>query len=242
VRADWGALAAAGACVSEELMVIYIDEERAYFHWITHHRQGFILAGRFRPKWGHLMLHRTTCVEVKTAKTRRTHWTTGSRFKACALEREALLQWAETDLGCSCERCPECVPDVDGSDSKGDPPRLTRLAADILGYVLEIAVMHFDEDSPPYHLTAAMIADCMGKSFAQVSPALRRLSDDGYLECAGRSMAVKSIRPRTIVYPTILGLRTLSEWANQTDAELSAEMAKIRAECALSDTPEARYS
>ena len=211
-------------------MVIYIDEERAYFHWITHHRQGFVLAGRFRPNWGHLVLHRSTCLAVKTAKTRRTHWTTGSRFKACALEREALLEWAKTDLGCSCDRCPECMPDVDGLDSKGDRPRLTRLAADILDYVLETAVMHFDEETPPYHLTVAMIADCMGKSPVQVSPALRRLSDDGYLESAHQSAAGKSIRPRSIVYPTILAFRTHSEWEDQTDAELSAELAKIRAE------------
>jgi DNA-binding MarR family transcriptional regulator len=209
-------------------MVIYIDEERAYFHWVTHHRQGFVLAGRFRPNWGHLVLHRATCQEVKTAKTRRTHWTTGSRFKACALQRDALLHWAETDLGCSCDRCPECTPDVDGLDSQGDRPRRTRLATDILEYVLEAAVIHFDEETPPYHLTVAMIADCMGKTPAQVSPALRRLADDGYLEYASRSAAGKSIRPRSIVYPTVLALRTLSECANQTDAELLAELAKIR--------------
>jgi hypothetical protein len=170
---------------------------------------------------------------MKTAKTRRTHWTTGSRFKACALEREALLEWAESDLGCSCDRCPECTPDVDEPDSNGDRPRLTRFAADILGCVLETAVMHFDEETPPYHLTVSMIANCMGKSPAQVSPALRRLTDDGYLEYAGRSAAGKSIRPRSIVYPTILAFRTLSEWANQTDAELSAELTKIRTETRL---------
>jgi hypothetical protein len=211
-------------------MVIYIDEERAYYHWITHHRQGFIVAGRFRPKWGQLVLHRARCLEVKTAKTRRTHWTTGSRFKACAQRREALLEWAETGLGCSCDRCRECMPDVDGLNSNPDRPRLTRLARDILGYVLEAAVMHFDEETPPYHLTVALIANCMGKSPAQVSPALHRLSEDGYLECAGRSAAGKSIRPRSIVYPTILAFRTLPEWANQTDAELLAELAKIRGE------------
>jgi hypothetical protein len=121
------------------------------------------------------------------------------------------------------------MPDVDGLNPNGDRPRLTRFAADILGCVLETAVMHFDEETPPYHLTVGMIANCMGKSPAQVSPALSRLSDDGYLECAGASAAVKSIRQGSIVYPTILAFRTLSEWANQTDAELSAELAKIRA-------------
>jgi hypothetical protein len=89
--------------------------------------------------------------------------------------------------------------------------------------------MHFDEETPPYHLTAGMIANCMGKSAAQVSPALRRLSDDGYLECAGRSAVSKSIGPRSIVYPTILAFRTHCEWEDHTDAELSAELAKIHA-------------
>jgi hypothetical protein len=120
------------------------------------------------------------------------------------------------------------MPDVDGPNSNVHRPRLTRFATDILDYVLEAAVMHFDEETPPYHLTVAMIADCMGKSLAQVSPALRRLSDDGYLECAVRSAASKSIRPRSIVYPTILAFRTHCEWEDQTDAELSAELAKIR--------------
>lgn len=210
-------------------MVIYIDEERAYYHWITHHRQGFVLAGRHRPNWSQLVLHRAVCSEVKTAKTRHTNWTTGSRFKACALQRETLLQWVETDLRRSCRRCPECKPEVDGETAKRDRTRLTRLSADVLEYILEAAVIHFDEDSPPYHLTVAMIATCMGKSPAQISPALRRLLDDGYVEFDGRIPVGKSFRPRSVIYPTVLALQTLPEFAGQTEAELSAELSKLRA-------------
>lgn len=211
-------------------MVIYIDEERAYYHWITHHRQGFVLAGRHRPGWSQLVLHRATCSEVKSAKTRRTNWTTGSRFKACAVQRETLLQWVETDLRRSCRHCPECKPEVDGEAVKHDRTRLTRLSADILEYILEAAVIHFDEETPPYHLTVAMIAACMSKSAAQVSPALRRLLDDGYVELDGRIPVGKSFRPRSVVYPAALALQTLPEYADQTDVQLAAELAKLRSE------------
>ncbi len=209
-------------------MVIYIDEDRAYYHWITHHRQGFVLAGRYRPNWSQLVLHRATCFDVKSAKARRTNWTTGSRFKACALQRETLLQWVEADIRRTCRNCPECKPDLDGETAKRDRAPLTRLSADILEYILEAAVIHFDEETPPYHLTVAMIATCMGKSAAQVSPAPRRLLSDVYVEFDGRIPVGKAFRPRSVVYPTVLALQTLPEFAGQTDAQLAAELAKLR--------------
>ena len=64
-----------------------MDEERAYRYWITHHRHGFVLEGRHRPKFGHFMLHRATCAELKSPHAKRTHETTGGRMKACATDR-----------------------------------------------------------------------------------------------------------------------------------------------------------
>ena len=105
-----------------QLMVIYLNEEREYYYWITHHRQGIVLDGRYKPKLGHLVLHWAACPQVKTATSKRSHWTTGSRFKACALDREQLLHWVETDLELTCTRCPECRSEIEMPSSDQSHP------------------------------------------------------------------------------------------------------------------------
>jgi hypothetical protein len=96
-----------------------------------------------------------------------------------------------------------------------------------LEYVLEAAVIHFDDETPPYHLTVEMIAAYLGKSPGQVSPALYRLVDDGFLLCDRSVCSGKPFRARAVVYPTQRALRTLPEYSNYEDEMMAAELAKL---------------
>jgi hypothetical protein len=37
-------------------MILFIDEDRAYLSWVTHHRNGFVLECAPKPSNRHLML------------------------------------------------------------------------------------------------------------------------------------------------------------------------------------------
>ena len=65
-------------------MILFLDEDRAYLHWVLHHRTGFVLDCLRHPRKTHLVLHRATCPLVKQAAAKRTHWTTGRHMKGCA--------------------------------------------------------------------------------------------------------------------------------------------------------------
>jgi hypothetical protein len=39
-------------------MLIFLNEDRAYQNWVTHHRLGFVLDGRRQPRGRGLTLHR----------------------------------------------------------------------------------------------------------------------------------------------------------------------------------------
>ncbi len=66
-------------------MILFLDEDRAYLSWVTHHRNGFVLDCHRKPNKHHLMLHRAICPDIKRSATKTTHWTTGHHMKACSL-------------------------------------------------------------------------------------------------------------------------------------------------------------
>jgi hypothetical protein len=75
-------------------MILFLDEDRAYLSWVTHHRNGFVLDCNRKPTKHHLILHRAICPEIKHSATKTTHWTTGHHMKACSLNAEELKTWA----------------------------------------------------------------------------------------------------------------------------------------------------
>jgi hypothetical protein len=208
-------------------MHIFIDEDGAYRYWVAHHRQGFVLDGRFKPKWSHLELHRAECPLISQTKSRRSHWTTGSRFKACALHRDDLVQWVQGRLGVTCSKCADCSPDADRPNGVHDRVRLTRQSAAILEYVLEAASIHFDDESPPYHVTVEMIAAYLGKTPRQIASALHRLVAQGYVLCNRYPAPGKPFRAGIVIYPTPLAVRTLPEYVECSEDILAAELAKL---------------
>ena len=204
-------------------MILYLDEEKAYRHWVTHHRKGFVLSGRNRFQPRDLILHRATCSEVKGAAKGRTHLTSGNHWKACALQSQELVDWASgwEQVPSSCE---VCCP-LDAAIAEPEEIHLSKLGRDILEYVLEAAVIHFDEDSLPYRLCAGDIAECFASTVGHMSPAFRRLFEEGLLVTNG---SPKHLTPRKKIFPTLLALRHLPELAESSEAELQKELLKLR--------------
>jgi hypothetical protein len=206
-------------------MQIFIQDDRAYQHWVTHHRQGFVIDGRRRSGWRDLVLHRATCPHVRSRVDRRTHWTTAGKFKACALNPQELQLWAEEDTGEHAGLCSECRPLVEAK-AEEHAISLTRLAADVFDYILESAAIHLENDYPPYRLCVADIAACFNKTPGQLASALEQLTAEGLVEVERRFGHALDSRQK--VYPTIEGLRTLSFYQDCDSSGLATELAKLR--------------
>jgi hypothetical protein len=208
-------------------MIIFINDDRAYRYWLTHHRQGFVLEGRRKPKVGHVVLHRAICPHVKRAESKRTHWTTGGKLKACSLDLDELRAWAVEETGSGASPCEKCLPEQElPSDDSGEI-HLTKLGAEILDYVLDAALIHLEHEQPPYRLTVNDIAACFGKTPGQLAPALHRLIDDGLLTVDGKLGAAVAIPFKRIVWPTVRALRTLEAFQAESDEMIQAELAKL---------------
>ncbi len=209
-------------------MIIFLHDEQAYRHWVTHHRQGFVLDGRRKPKIGHLTLHRTTCPVVKPAGSGVSHFTTGPHLKACSLDVAELREWSMEGTGAEPAVCETCRP-LEIAAAPDEGLHLTRIGKEILEYVLEAASIHFEPDTPPYRLSVRDIADCLAKELTHLTQSLRPLVQDGLLVIDGWS-GHSAPAPRKIVYPTAKALRTLADFAEASDEALAEELEKLRPE------------
>lgn len=208
-------------------MIIFINDDRAYLNWVTHHRQGFVLEGRRRPKVGHLLLHRATCAGVRPAAAKRMHWTTGAKLKACSLDLDELRAWALEETGAGASPCDECLPEHELSGEDSGEIHLTKLGADILDYILDAALIHLEHEHPPYRLTVSDISACFAKTPGQLSPVLHRLMADGLLTIDGKPGDAGPIPVKRIVWPTIRALRTLQAFQAESDETIQTELAKL---------------
>jgi hypothetical protein len=176
----------------------------------------------------HLIVHRATCAEIKAVPSTHTHWTTGSKLEACCLDRAELEAWAVDETGIATEYCATCNPTNEIVADAGGPVHLSKLPSDILEYILEAALIHFEVQQPPYHLTVADIAACFGKTPGQISPVLHRLVDGGFVTVQGHAGTAAAIPPKRIVLPTIAALRTLGAFRSESDSTIQDELAKLK--------------
>lgn len=208
-------------------MIIFINEERGYLSWVTHHRKGYVLDGKRKPKLSHLVIHRATCREIKVGPSQRTHWTTGAKLKACSLDRSELEEWACEEAAVLLADCESCVPQNEAAQSDADQIHLSKLAREILEYVLDAALIHLDEETPAYHLTVGDIAACFAKSPAQISPALHRLIDGGLVSVEGKIGPDSPLPPKRVAVPTIAAMKTLLAFQCESDSIIEQELAKL---------------
>lgn len=210
-------------------MILFIHEDDAFRHWITHHRQGFVLDGVRKPRLGHLVLHRATCPEVKEG-AKHVHATSGRRLKGCSLDSSELQAWCveETEKGPTI--CVTCMPlsEVAAGD---DPNRhLTRGEHDILDYVLDVALIHLEPDALPYRLTVGDIAHCLRKTPGQLAVPLNHLIAAGMLVAPGRTGVYAVFSPRQAIFPTVAALQTLPAFAAMAESAVVTEVARLSAE------------
>ncbi|HEX5102333.1 MAG TPA: hypothetical protein VFV87_00880 [Pirellulaceae bacterium] len=209
-------------------MIIFLNDESAYHYWVTHHRLGFVLDGRRKPQLNHFVLHRADCTVLKGAK--RHYWTTRGHLKACSLDRAELESWAAEECDDSVEHCPHCQPALDRPGDDSSDIHLTKLGGEILEYVLEAALIHMEQEHPPYRLSIDDIAACFAKSPGQLVQTLQNLLDQGLLTASGAGSRISSASGRRHVFPTAKSLRTLDAFRDASEADIAHELEKLHAD------------
>lgn len=204
-------------------MIIFRNEERAYLSWIAHHRNGFVLDWRRKPTRKQPVIHRATCELVRSSKTKRSHHTTGRHVKACALDVDELTAWAheESAEALSCDRC---QPHDESASAAPRERHLTKLGKEIVDFVVEAAVIHLDRHDSDYEMTVADVAACLDKTPGQVSPALVRLAEDGYLRLGGQPAPGASLTSGCKIFPTADALRTLPAFGKMPRRKVEQEL------------------
>ncbi len=210
-------------------MILFMDEERAYLSWVTHHRSGFVLDCSRKPSKHHLTLHRATCPSVKHSATKKTHWTTGQHMKACSLDAEELKAWAKEQTSVEPSGCVECLiaPDQQAQEM---PLHLTKLDQEILSFVLEVAALHLDEGSGLYWLNIGMVAKCLDKTPGQLSTALGRLVVDGLLRTTENWKDGEPFPAKGCLLPTMMAMKMLPSYQERRDEEIEAEIRLLAGE------------
>lgn len=205
-------------------MVIFVNEERAYLSWLAHHRHGFVLDLLKRPTKKRPVIHRAVCDDIKTSTSKKTHWTTGRHIKACSLDIEELLAWAETESEGEPIYCERCRPTDDAVQSDAPHERhLTKLGKDIVDYVAEAAVVCLDQ-GVEYDASVGEVADYLGKTASQITPALLRLVEDDYLRIEGGLDPDDTSPSDRQVYPTADALRILPAFEQMPLGSVKAEL------------------
>lgn len=210
-------------------MIVFLDEDRSYLSWLAHHRHGFVLDWLRRPTHKQPTIHRANCVAIKLAKSKRTHWTTGRHLKACSLDLDELVAWANEEGASGVEFCEQCRPNETVQTASHDR-HLTKLGKEVVDFVIEAAVVHLDEHDAGYRMTVADIAQCLDKTPGQISATLRRLIEDGYLRLEGGIAAADDLPNDRRVFPTVESLRSLPAYGAMPDDAVQEELKSLEEE------------
>jgi hypothetical protein len=207
-------------------MLIFVNEDRAYLSWLAHHRHGYVLDMLRKPTRKQPVIHRATCGEIKPAKTKKTHCTTGRHLKACSLDVEELLSWAQTECETAPVDCEHCSPtDESAALAAAHEKHLTPLGKDIIDYIVGTAVVCLDSGGK-YHVSVGDVAGYLDKTPAQITSALLRLVEDDFLRIEG-TLDVDALPSQQRVFPTAAALRTLPAFEQMSEARLRAEMEQL---------------
>ncbi len=208
-------------------MLIIINDDAAYVSWITRHRQGFVVDSLRKPKKNHLVLHRATCSVIKPHK--RARLTTGAHIKLCCLDAAELAAWAEDETGGPLVPCGECQPDREEPVASDRQPAhaLSRVGRDVLSYVLDLTVMYLDGAQGHYRPRIRDVAAYLDKTSRQIAPFVRRLVEEGYLECQP-PLTHDRLPATAVLYPTARSLRTIPAFDAMAAGAIGAELARLR--------------
>lgn len=85
---------------------VFVNDDSSYLAWLDLHRDGFVLNRQVLPS-RFLTLHRATCWSIQGARPSSVYWTNSSE-KVCGMDREALEEWAKSEVGQSPSPCRCC--------------------------------------------------------------------------------------------------------------------------------------
>ena len=208
-------------------MIIYVNEDGAYRSWIVHHRHGYVLDGQWKNKLRSLVLHRATCKDLRHSPGKTAHATTHGQFKACASNLDELLAWVEQRAETSADLCSQCHPTVEPASEPVDGPHhLSLLAARMLDYVLDVTVICLENPPSKYELTISDVAQCLRKTPAQLSDAIRRLIEGGLISVVAPAHRSHAEEDR-LVFPTAAALKTLPFFSAMPAARIDAEIDRL---------------
>jgi hypothetical protein len=210
-------------------MLIIINDDPAYVSWVSRHRSGYVLDAHWKRAVKHAVLHRASCSEIKSPKSKRTRWTTAPHVKACSLALPELFVWAKEQTGEEPPCCQLCQP-TGGSATAHEAPHemhLTKLARRALEAVIEAALISLDHDPSQYRLTVADVAKELGKSPAQLAAAFSQLVIDGYLRAEGAGAPSRPLRPASLIFPTASALRSLPAYAEMGPSAAQADLDRL---------------
>ena len=91
-------------------MIIFIEEDEAYLHWIDENQSGFVVNAYRRPSPAYLVLHRAVCPQISTVT--RTNWTTKQYIKVCSTDLDQLKAWAQREVDGDLRPCGFCCKDL----------------------------------------------------------------------------------------------------------------------------------
>lgn len=212
-------------------VIIILNDDPVYVSWLRRHRSGFVLDTRRKATKRNTTLHRASCAEIRHAKTRRTHWTTRGRVKACSQHRGELTDWVREQIGTEPTFCGVCDPGRDlwqptfNEASRESDHHLTKLDNDILSAVLESAVIHLDNDLE-FRLTLGDVGQYLSKTPGQLATAVSRLVSEQMLEV--EEAATNGERASTTrVFPTARSLCTVPAFAELDSNDLQRELSSL---------------
>jgi hypothetical protein len=207
-------------------MIIFLDEDRPYLYWVTHHRSGLVLDCRRNVSKSHLVLHRAICPAIKHSASKKTHWTTNPHMKACSLDAGELRFWAVGQCGDEPDDCTDCfaAPELHPEDH---PLHLTKLGKEILSFVLEAAALHLDDGVGAYWLSMGMVAKCLDKTPAQLTAAVLRVVDDGLLTITEPANPGEALSTQCELVPTVAAMKTLPGYEDVSDKQIKGELKSI---------------
>ena len=87
--------------------------------------------------------------------------------------------------------------------------------------------MYLDGEEPRFEPTVEDIGLSVGKTAAQIAPAIHRLIEEGYLEC-GAPAATKAVPHTATIYPSARLLRTIPAFGEMSPESLDAELKRLR--------------
>lgn len=199
-------------------MIIFIHEEAAERRWLAAHKDALVVERTVRGHKPHLVSHSADCRHLRH---RRSHGP--ERWLICSTDPAELAAWCASHFAAEPTHCRHCRGETHPAAAT-EVGRLSRLARDVLDYVLDVAVIHMEPDAKPYALTIDDVARCLRKTSGQLAHALARLKKAELVEIEELSRQAES----HVIRATAKGLRMLPYFADADAAHIESELRKLR--------------